>query len=309
MPKSTKNYRIHPVANAILLSLSLTTAMVLPVHSYAETAAPAEQSQTPAQPTESVQEDEFSKLKWDIGPKQENIANVATLKTLKGDGFLDTAGSDEFLKLTGNLTSGSTNILTAADQSWWATFDFDPSGYVKDDETIDADALLEQMKSSDAAANEERQRLGLEKIYTDSWAVPPKYDPVTKHLEWALKVRGEDNTYTINYTVRLLGRTGVMSATLVSDQEHLDQNIVAFKKSIEGFSYNSGEQYSEFKDGDKVAEYGLAALVVGGAAAIATKKGLWGAIAAFFAAAWKFILVGIAALGGFIAKLFKRNKD
>jgi uncharacterized membrane-anchored protein len=48
------------------------------------------------------------------------------------------------------LTSGSTNILVAPDNSWWATFDFDPSGYVKDDEKIDADALLKQLKESDA---------------------------------------------------------------------------------------------------------------------------------------------------------------
>lgn len=196
----------------------------------------------------------------------------------------------------------------AEDDSWWATFDFDQSGYVKDDEKIDADALLKELKSYDEAANQELVRQGLGKIFTDSWAVPPKYDPTTKHLEWALKVRDEDNQETINYTVRLLGRTGVMSATLVSDPEHLTENIQAFKSSIKGFEFNSGERYTEFQTGDKVAEYGLAALVVGGAAAIATKKGFWAAIVAFFAAAWKFIMIGIAACVGFIGKLFKRNK-
>ncbi|KAF1026755.1 MAG: hypothetical protein GAK29_01068 [Acinetobacter bereziniae] len=211
--------------------------------------------------------------------------------------------------MSGNLTSGTTNILVAEDDSWWATFDFDPSGYVKDDEKIDADALLKELKSYDEAANDERVRLGLEKLYTDSWAVAPKYDPVSKHLEWALKVRSANNTETINYTVRLLGRTGVMSATLVSDPENLDKNIQAFKKSIQGFEYNTGQRYTEFKAGDKVAEYGLAALVVGGVAAVATKKGFWAMIAAFFAATWKFILVGFAALFGFIGKIFKRNKE
>ncbi|WUQ90862.1 DUF2167 domain-containing protein [Acinetobacter guillouiae] len=195
--------------------------------------------------------------------------------------------------------------IVAKDDSWWATFDFEPSGYVKDDEKIDADALLKELKSYDEAANAERVRLGLDKLYTDSWAVPPKYDPASKHLEWALKVRGEDNMETINYTVRLLGRTGVMSATLVSDPENLDRNIQAFKNSIKGFQYNSGERYTEFQAGDKVAEFSMflkSQMLVNHVSvlkkfliipqpfcpAVATKKGFWAVIAAFFAATWKF---------------------
>jgi uncharacterized membrane-anchored protein len=99
-----------------------------------------------------------------------------------------------------------------------------------------------------------------------------------------------------------------MSATLVSDEENLTENIKEFKKSLEGFSFNSGEKYSEYKAGDKVAAYGLTALIAGGAAAIATKKGLWGAIAAFLAASWKFIAVGVVAVGAWIRSIFKRKK-
>lgn len=308
MLKKPLRQQKHPIAQAVLLCISLSTPMLVPSYSYAETAT-AEQSPVNSENTSAQQQSPYAQLNWEIGPKKENIANVATLNTIKGDGFLDYSNSDKFLELSGNLTSGTTNILVAEDDSWWATFDFDPSGYVKDDEKIDADALLKELKSYDEAANDERVRLGLEKLYTDSWAVAPKYDPVSKHLEWALKVRSADNTETINYTVRLLGRTGVMSATLVSDPENLDKNIRAFKKSIQGFEYNTGQRYTEFQAGDKVAEYGLAALVVGGVAAVATKKGFWAMIAAFFAATWKFILVGFAALFGFIGKIFKRNKE
>jgi uncharacterized membrane-anchored protein len=70
----------------------------------------------------------------------------------------------------------------------------------------------------------------------------------------------------------------------------------------------SGERYTEFKQGDHVAEFGLAALVLGGAAAVATKKGLWGAIAAFLAAFWKLIAgVTVAALAG-LRSIFKSKK-
>jgi uncharacterized membrane-anchored protein len=299
--------KIRPLVYAISISLATIGTLSIPYSVYA-----SENTDTTTinnQSTPQTNENQISKLDWHIGPKKENIANVATLNTLKDEGFLDPKNSDKFLEFTGNLTGGSTNILVSPDGAWWATFNFDPSGYVKDDEKIDADALLKQLKESDGPSNEERTRLGLPKLYTVGWAVPPHYDNQTKRLEWALKVRAEDNSETINYTIRILGRTGVTSATLVSDEEQLTQNIDGFKKSISGFDYNFGEKYAEYKEGDKIAGYGLAALIAGGAAVVATKKGFWAVIAAFFAAAWKFIAVGVIAAGGWISSLFKRNKS
>lgn len=47
----------------------------------------------------------------------------------------------------------------------------------------------------------------------------PPYDPDTKRVEWGTRLRGDDGRIIVNYTVRLLGRRGVMHATLVSDFE------------------------------------------------------------------------------------------
>lgn len=297
--------KLMPLNYAIALSLSILGTASIPSYAYAS--ASTEETISNAAPTQQTEENPMAKLDWHLGPKKENVANVATLNTLKDEGFLDPINSDKFLEITGNLTSGSTNILVAPDNSWWATFDFDPSGYVKDDEKIDADALLKQLKESDAPSNEERTRQGLPKLYTVGWAVPPHYDNQTKRLEWALKIRDDSNSEAINYTIRILGRTGVTSATLVSDEEHLTQNIDEFKSSLKGFDYNFGEKYAEYREGDKVAEYGLAALIAGGAAVVATKKGFWAIVATFFAAAWKFIAVGAIAVGGWISSLFKKK--
>jgi uncharacterized membrane-anchored protein len=97
---------------------------------------------------------------------------------------------------------------------------------------------------------------------------------------------------TVNYTIRLLGRTGVMNAVLVSSPSSLDNDIKAFKASLGNFSFTQGQRYSEFRAGDKVAEYGLAALIVGGAAAAAAKSGA-------FKAFGKFIVFGV--FGGLAA--------
>jgi uncharacterized membrane-anchored protein len=58
-----------------------------------------------------------------------------------------------------------------------------------------------------------------------------------------------------------------------------------------------------------VAAYGLGALVLGGAAAVATKKGLWAVLAGVFAAFWKLIVgLGVAALAG-LGAMFKKKSS
>ena len=253
-------------------------------------------------------EDGLRALDWHEGPQTENVASKATLKTEAGLLFLDESNSKKFLELTGNIPEPGNFILYSQKNNWWAAFSFNPSGYVKDDEKIDPDAILKQMKDSDGSANEERKRLGIADLYTEGWYVPPHYDVDTKRLEWGVKLRSEGHEI-LNYTIRFLGRSGVMSATLVSSPQTLDADVRSFKAALPGFEFNSGERYAEFKEGDHVAEYGLAALVAGGAAAVATKKGLWGVIGGFLAAFWKLVAgLGVAVIAG-IRSFFKRDSS
>ena len=75
---------------------------------------------------------------------------------------------------------------------------------------------------------------------------------------------------------------------------------------LDNLKYVEGKRYADFNSStDKVAEYGLAALVAGVAA---KKLGLFAVIAAFLA---KFAKVGIlaaAALGGGLWKRFRGKK-
>ena len=250
----------------------------------------------------------ISDLAWHEGPATAAIGKNAVLKVNENIVFIDEANSRRFLELTGNLPSDGINIIYNTKDRWWAAFSYEDTGHVKDDEKIDADALLKNLREGDESSNAERKRRGMSELHTDGWYVPPHYDPATKRLEWGVKLRS-DNGVSANYTIRLLGRTGVTSATLVSSPEQLDANVQSFKATLPGFDYNAGEKYSEFKQGDRIAEYGLAALIAGGAAAVATKKGLWGTIAAFLAASWKVVAgVAIAAVAG-VKKLFSRNKE
>jgi uncharacterized membrane-anchored protein len=241
---------------------------------------------------------EISGLAWQRGPVDGRIGSVASIKVGDRQAFLDGPNTRRFLELNGNPPRDERYVLVSS--QWFAVFFFENAGYVKDDEKLDAAALLASLQQGDKASNAERERLGMTPLHTEGWHVLPHYDPTTKRLEWGVRLRGGSEERTVvNYSIRLLGRRGVMHAILVSDPESLDRDIAEFKTALGGYEFASGERYSEFRAGDRVAEYGLAALVLGGAAAVATKSGFGKAIG-------KFVVVGVAALGSAIVALFRR---
>lgn len=252
---------------------------------------------------------ELKKLAWQNGPTKGAVAGKASLKVPTGYVFLDEQNTRRFLELNGNPPDDRHYLIAPKSLNWFAVFSFNPSGYIKDDEKIDPDDLLKSLKKSDGPGNEERKRLGMGLLFTDGWQVTPHYDIETKRLEWGVRLRTDKDEKLVNYTSRLLARTGVMSAVLVSEPQSLDADIRDFKAVLKNFSFNSGESYAEFKSGDKVAEYGLAALILGGAAAVATKKGFWAVLAGFFAAFWKLLAgLAVAAVAG-LWSIFKKKKE
>jgi len=242
---------------------------------------------------------ELQKLAWQKGPGEGAIGARAKIRVPEGYSFLDDRNTRRFLELMGNPPRDHHYLIAPANLDWFAVFSFDAVGYVKDDEKIDADALLDSLKKGDGPGNEERKRLGMAPITTDGWHVPPHYDAGTRRLEWGMRLRDDKGGLHVNYTSRLLGRSGVMSAILVSSPQTLNEDMKEFNSALAGYEFAAGEKYAEFKSGDKIAEYGLAALVVGGAAAAAAKAGLFKSLGKFL-----WVIIGGALMGGWA--LFKK---
>jgi uncharacterized membrane-anchored protein len=107
--------------------------------------------------------------------------------------------------------------------------------------------------------------------------------------------------------VRVLGREGVLSMNAVSTIEQLSQVKSDMKPLIEVAEFNAGHRYAEFNAStDRMAEYGLGALIAGG---VAAKLGFFGKLFALLAAFKKFIIIGLVAVGGLLARLFGKKKD
>ncbi|MCA9256289.1 MAG: DUF2167 domain-containing protein, partial [Phycisphaerales bacterium] len=225
------------------------------------------------------------------------------VEMMAGYRFANGDDTRTLMQLMGNLINGTEvgylePVGKDMDSHWFIVFEYDDIGYVKDDEkdSLDANALLKSIRESNEYGNKERKKLGLPPMSIVGWAQPPRYDVETQNLVWAPLIESE-GSQVVNFNTRRLGRRGVMSVTLVCDPEDLDKVVPEFNRVMTGFSYKPGQKYAEFKSGDKIAEYGLTALVTGGAVAIAAKSGL-------LKYGWKLIVAGVAAIGALFKKIF-----
>lgn len=281
----------------VLLGSTLALAAVIPASAQSNAEAPA------ASAAEEAQMNQFKKTFDSIEWKTEGsgaLGSVATLNVPSGYRFTGSAGTIKMMEAYGNLTNGSElGYISPLGMEWFAVFEFDDCGYVKDDEKdkLDADAILEQLKAGQDAANEELTKRGMGTLAVIGWQTPPFYNPQTNNLEWAIRLQSSSGGQTINYKTKLLGRRGVMDVVLVCDEEQLATVIPEYQNLLKGYSFLKEESYASFTKGDKVAEYGLTGLILGGGLLVAAKSGL-------LAKLWKPIVAGIVVVGAFLKRIF-----
>jgi uncharacterized membrane-anchored protein len=245
-------------------------------------------------------------LSWIKGPTTVAVGDNAKLVIPENYVFLDAANTAKYDELNENLGGGKEVMVAPADLHWSAYLEFDAGGYVKDDDKIDADALLKSLQENTERANQQREKRGWSALHIQGWASAPAYNRDTKRLEWATTLQSQGGT-GVNFFTKILGRRGHTSVVMVAAPSEITEAEGSLNRILDGYAFNSGETYAEWKTGDKVAEYGLAALVLGGAAAIATKKGLWAVIATFMAAAWKAVAAAVVAFGAWLRGRFKKK--
>jgi uncharacterized membrane-anchored protein len=263
---------------------------------FAAMAAGPVAAQTPAE-TSPAEE-----IPWEDGPSVAQLGSIAQVKVPEGFRFAGRDGVRKFMELTQNPVSGKElGVLVSASgpesDPWFVIFEFNPIGYVKDDEKgkLDASAILSSLQAGNKRGNEERQKRGWSTLDLVGWSTQPRYDPITNNLTWAIRARSE-GTEVINHSVRLLGRRGVMDADLVLSPSQIDSAVPAFNAILAEFSFLPGNKYAEWVRGDHVAEYGLTALVAGGVGAAAVKSGALGKL-------WKALVLGVIAVGAALKKV------
>jgi len=250
------------------------------------------------------------------GPVDVPLASQGTLKLPANYMFIPQPNATQVLNAMGNPGSDKRlqGLVFPVDKdSWFMTVRFESSGYVKDDDAKDwnADDLLKSYREGTEAANKERKTMGVPELEILGWAEKPAYDTATHRLVWAMssKERGADaaNGQGVNYNTYALGREGYFSLNLVTELSDLPKHKTHATAMLTALNFDDGKRYADFNAStDRVAEYGLAALVAGAAA---KKLGFFALAFAFIA---KFAKVGIlaaAAIGAGLFKFFGKKKD
>jgi len=302
----------------------LTAGVLLACAAFvAQTSQAASPTTTPSTPStqastasslEAEQDAAFKAAKavQKVGPVDITLRDQAHLHLPAGYVWVPTPAAAQLMRSMGNRTDDTFigAIFPADDADWMAVVKFVKEGYIKDDDAKDwnADDLLKSLKEGTEAANEERAKRGIPSIEVTGWAQKPQYDAASHRLVWsALSQRkgSTDGNQGVNYNTYALGREGYLSLNLITNAKDLDKYKPDASKLLGAIQYDDGKKYADFNSStDKVAAYGLAALVAGAAV---KKLGLFAIVAAFLAKFAKLAVVaGGAALWG-IAKLFKRN--
>lgn len=282
-----------------LFCLTLGTAIAAPADHAAEEAA-------------------AQKMVASMQPQQGHVTlpgSIATLDLPPTFRYLNPQDTDHLLVAWGNPPGAHTlgmivpaEVDPLSNESWGVVVTYDKDGHVKDDDAdgIDYAKLLKEMQEDSAAANAERKKQGYPGMQLAGWAEPPRYDKAAHKLYWAKDLLNEDSGHHgLNYNIRVLGREGVLVLNAVADIGQLDQIRSEMQKVTAFTNFTAGNRYADFNaKTDKVAEYGIAALVAGG---VAAKLGLFGKLVALLLAFKKLIIVAVAAVGSAFWKLFKRK--
>lgn len=253
-----------------------------------------------------------------VGPSKVELGHDLQLALPEGFLYLDPPQAKKLMEKNGNFFNDNLlGVVVQADSDWLITIRYTEDGYVKDDEAakLNADDLLKQLHDGTEEANEERQKHGFPPIHVAGWSEPPTYQARSHHMVWGMRLKRDNaELETVNFNTRVLGRKGYVAINLIDDSKAIDAAKPAAATILAATTYEPGWRYEDFdpKKGDKVAEYGLAALVLGGVALKVAKVGLlakFGAkLIALLIALKKAIVLAVAGFVAWLKRILGRDK-
>jgi uncharacterized membrane-anchored protein len=311
----------------LLVGLSLLLASAAPAVARAKRGGPKEPAKAAAaapadDATETAKDEPKPRFHPTSGPKKIDLGHELELELPADMLYLDRKEGKELMESNGNIIGDNfLGLVGQHGKSWLVTITYFEDGYVKDDDAakLDAKEILEGIREGNEETNQIRVQRGFKPLSIDGWTESPRYERGPHHLVWGIKVSDPDGA-SINFYTRVLGRRGYVALNLIDDPTRIEASKKDALAVLQATSFHAGARYQDFDPkNDKIAEYGLAALVAGGAGAAALKLAKVGLLAKFggkllalLIAGKKLIVVFVLALGAGLKKLlgvFGRKKE
>ncbi|MGH8026849.1 MAG: DUF2167 domain-containing protein [Pseudoxanthomonas sp.] len=196
------------------------------------------------------------------------------------------------------------------DKSWAVVVTYSDDGYVSDEDAakIDYQKMLKELQQGTKDENAARKEAGYGSVDLLGWAVAPRYDAASKKMYWAKELKfDEAEGNTLNYDIRVLGRNGYLSLNAISGMSELGLVQTGMQQLLPMAEFDTGARYADYDAStDKVAAYGVAALIGGG---LAAKAGLFAKLGLILAKFWKLGLIAFVSLGALIKKTFSGKRE
>lgn len=249
------------------------------------------------------------------GPSDITLIDQGTLKLPADYFYVPKSEGLRVLRALGNVVNDATFVGLVVgkrqNDDWMVVIKHIKEGYIKDDDAKNwnADELLSNLRAGAEEANKDRVARGFPEMAVIGWIEPPAYDATTHRLVWSLLAKNKDQPddapKNVNYNTFALGRDGYFSLNLLSGSERIAGDKAVAHELLSDLSYHSGKRYEDFSAGtDRIAEYGLLALV-GGVAA--KKLGLLALAGAFVLKFAKIIIFAVVGFGAAIMNFFRRK--
>lgn len=259
--------------------------------------------------TQEEREAVFKKLQWQHEGTYHLPASNSTLSLPEGYVLIDGADARAFYEASNGISAPSSLEAVVAQSATGniVLFKTVREGYVRLDDwsDVDADELLQSMKDGTEQANKERAQHNMRPLTIVGWRQRPNLDDATKMVNWTIEAREGDEAF-VNTTQLRFGRYGYEMLTWVGDTK---DDAAPFLQNMQAaYDFNTGAQYGDFKPNDKVATYGIAALVAGLLGAkVAAKLGFLAVALIFLKKGWIIVLAAFSAIGASVKRLRRQR--
>jgi uncharacterized membrane-anchored protein len=134
-------------------------------------------------------------------------------------------------------------------------YDWRGEGYVSDSDWVDSDGLLARYRDATEAANKARVKKGARPMHVVRWLEPPHYDQAKRTVTYAMELRDDDGSWSVAVGLRL-GRAGYTEISWSGPVDEGGQPDL-LSQALAAHSFDAGDRYEDYRDGDKTAAYGV----------------------------------------------------
>lgn len=259
------------------------------------------QNDIPPELQKAVAESERVKI---AGPTTAKLGSVGSVNVPSGLFFIPAEQAISLQRAMGNNFEGTVlGVLTGANYEPMFVLEQIQHGHINDSEAdqlhSQANVLLNSIQQNTEKGNQQRSASGMPPLVISGWDEQPNYNKDKHVLSWSIRAT-EGGISIINYVQLLLNREGMIRCVAVSNIATAATVKQTARTLVANITMDAGQRYEDFKPGvDKMAEFGLAALITG---VVAKKFGLFALIGILFVKGWKIIMIVAVVFFGFLGK-------